>query len=378
MDIININLPKIKTKEARINIVFNFGYLNENNSKFGLTHLVEHYLSISLEKEFDLKEVNGWINNKYSGFDITLYKKDLDSFLEKLSKGIFKDMSKNIDWNIIENEIDRIEVELENKYSKKEEDIEDKINNSFLKKSKRLLRERLDQIKNLRKFTKKEVQNCISNLDSVYCFVVVGYKGNKEDYNKFKRVIESDKSFSLKKGKKFKIKTDNKKVNNYVIGFITDVTIFSKELDIMSSLFLVNRVLDIFRKKTYEYGIYDVYRRGNFEDDFSYVWFHASSIKDIDGKRIEEDLYNSVKDFFDQKDLDKVLKDWKKEDLKVKSNYFKETEDKLDWVIDDLINRGEVVDIDNIEKALNKMDVKKLKSIAKKIFNKDNQIIISD
>jgi predicted Zn-dependent peptidase len=383
MKIVNVNLPE-KKDLVLVTVNFSHGYLNENDSDFGLAHLTEHYITTILEKKYDALFVGATINDDSLSLDLEFKRKYFEENFDSVESILndIKQIKENISNKIILNEKKRIEIELEEKYSDVLNSVSYSIENKIVKTPARLKRSRLEQIKNVRRFTEKDIKKCIDRILKSETIVFVGFNGNTDDFpvQKNKSIDRSYLSkIELVKNKNLVFESNNKilkKASNYAVAF--PLGRVSREMvDLYTLKFINKKLYKKFSENVFDLGVYKTEYLHNSNYNGGYIWYFLNAYNKIEAD-IDKIFFNSIKDVLNSEDLEKDLKEFKKnlvKDLKLDSKNFY---GKFDWVISDILRFGKVNNLENIISEIEKITVADISRVAKTVFDTKEARIVRD
>ncbi len=377
MKTINVNLPKDASNKVLISISIPFGYFNESDFEFGLAHLAEHYIVKCIEKSFNLKDVSAEISDESINFYISLKKDSYKRFLETDLDNTLLKISENINSELLDNEKKRIEIEIEEKYSDSFKKLSQIVESSFISSPDFINRDRLNQIKNIKKFGSKNVSDFIEKLARMKKNIFVGYTGNKNDYNK--STIHLNKlsyKVQYKTGKAIFENTHPifKKTNNFAVCF-KGFNANANYTDRICLSILVREIYNRFNKEVRDFGVYSADFKNLVASRYGIVWFSTSSytkdkidIEKIFHKTVEEILCDKA--FF--KKLVEIKKDRKNKEKETWNKFYS----RFDWVFNDMNESGKNIELSEVIKSINEVNKERIIRVAKKIFNPKNSLVL--
>jgi len=294
----------LKKNKVIITLAFKYGYLKESNKKYGYCHLAEHYICNLLEEKFELDEVYGSVDNDYILINIELNKKEADNFIDYKLNTLAEEVIKlKIDTKVLKNEKDRLISEINNIYLNIDNEIFEEISNKTIKKPEKIRRRKIDQINNVKKIDKTELEKTISKILHSPIIIFVDNKENDE-LHKMKKtdIFIEDTQVSFVKEKKIKIEIKNSYYKNNYNQFL-----FFKGLDHKSTVRDKFSLRFILQESSIQLGevlmkesVYETYYDNYILNNYGFFWFLVS--------------FNKKSDLNLKKDLKKIKDELLKED----------------------------------------------------------------
>lgn len=382
-----IDLPK-KARSIYISVIFQHGYYDETNSSFGISHLLEHLLSEQIQKVLDTDAVYASINDKSIRFDITTSRKNVYNHLKK-TLSIVLDL-KIDNKSIIEREKARMRIELHEKYGDFYKWIESEVLKVIIKSPSYIKRSRSRQIKNLENFTIPKLVKAHANIIKKPLIIfVAGYKIPTSDKKELSKILESKTAkINLIKENKYEsvsyVKNKKSILKHPIIepGYVHQSIIFpafalqNSSLSDRFALGLICKELSWHLTKSLgEIGVYKVDYEYRVRENYGFVRFFSFVPKKHENlyqKIILEGTKNILKQLTKKK-----IKEFKTARRRNLQNTWENNLSHIDWIIDDILDFGQIKTPNNIQKELEKLTPKKLSFIAKKIFNKSKISILT-
>lgn len=390
-DFYYIPFPK-KTNDVYLEINLKTGKASENDNEFGVGHLLEHYLVAKLgkNKKTQKLEVNGSISQEQTNYYLKSTKakiiEEAKYFLDAILNPDFSDEQ------IFLSEKSAALNELSIKTDSIKEQVERIIRRERFKGNCHYARTSLDQLKNLKNKTIKDIEGYYRKF-YVESNLVITLSGNKLNKKIIKEINDLIKSYRLSK----------KKIDfNPFLCQYTDFKIVKKEVDFVKrdvAIFLTFPGPSIYEAQPWQrvginilcemlssskYGLFNALRElGIYGLEYeAHSWRGAGLI--IFASLIPFDKImpffklwiEKVKEIKEGKiskvNLRKILVAKRKGERRA----FMENIDRLDWLTWDLINYNRIIPLKEDLENLKKVNVDFIKDWANKIFKKDKLNLI--
>lgn len=375
MDLNKIKTIKINSNQKNkviFSIAFDYGYLNEKDNEYGISHLVEHYLCAFLQKQIKCNEVFGSIDENYSLINIEFNKKDFNNFEANFNyEELKKEILNKIDKKIIEKESKMLISEINEIYSFKENQIKEEILKNLIKSPKIAYREKSKQIKNIKKLsTTKFKQNLEKVLNSRKIIFID--KADQTNTKKLKdKVFVKEYEVKFKKPQRLKIKNRNFKNDTALLCF-KGLDFKSKTSERFSLRFLIQQINHNLEKVLSD-EVYKTDYDNHLYPNFGLVWFNLTGYNY--NKNTKNDFKKVVRNSLDDTDIVKKIEKFKKEQIKSVRMAWAEKENRNQWIIEDMLEEGSFKSPDQIIKDINKISKKDILKISS-IFNIDKMYVV--
>lgn len=372
--IIHIDTP-INKKCVLITITFDYGHAKESDKYFGLGHLTEHVIVSTIKNIYKPKDIWGHIDNYYMVINILTDKHEAEKILDDDIYKTISNIIKNIDEKIFNNEKDRTKIEIFEKNKRKFIYFSEFVRTKIIIAPKNICRNTELQFKNLSKFTFDDVCNCIQDLIKSNIVVFVGSNNNKlkNPINKNNKLSKRIKVKTKKPGRII-INSERKdgKPNNFIFAFLTP-NLENPVSDRFAMGFLYEKIRRLFNEEMHNYGSYDTYSEYYLNNDYGLIWFASSTFSSLN-KKVVDSIFKIINESVDDfKDLPLL----KKDKINKINNGWKNGFDRQEWIVEDYLEIGKILDRDHVLKELKKVNKNTIKKIAKKYLNRDNIYIIS-
>jgi len=379
VEIIKIN-SNLTNKKVIITLAFKYGYLDESDNEFGYCHLAEHYICSVLESKYKLGEVYGSVDNDYILINIDSTKKKLADLVLNLKKILNEIISLEINKKIFENEKNRFITEINNLYIDIDNQIFEEISNKTIKQPKKIVRRKIDQVKNINKINQSLFQKTIENIIKSPSVIFIDQKENNNPKKLSpKNIFIKNLKVDFVKKKKIKIDINNPyyKSNFNQFLFFKGLNHKSTTIEKFSLRFILQESMQKLEKQLQDEGVYEIQYDNYILNNFGFFWFLVSSNKKSDFNLIkcETQIINNL--LQDEK-LDTKLNKFKKEQIKNIKSSWKIEENRNPWIIEDLLETGKISDLETLEKEINKISKKDLIKINSKLFKETDAYMLEN
>ena len=382
--VIFVDLPK-KESKVYISLLFSYGYYLESQQEFGMGHLLEHYLAFRMEEKIG-KSLPASIGNRSMQFNIEASK---SNFKKKLYDvlSILKD-DPIASESILKREKARIKIELDELYSRLEKHIEHQALRALFSGPNYVTRNRILQNAIVPKITLKELRILRNTLMGKHFLgiVVGGYKlpksARKEIEDKVEDLFPRTKSLTEAPKPHCKItKAKSRTINHYGIkpGY-THVSILWPGISLADSIvdrfalrYLCGQLTDRLNKPLGDIGIYGYDYNYALYNKFGYVRFYGY-IPEGMSKRFENIIYQEINLLIQgKKTIESDIKKYISKRAKNLRDMWGNNFDRMDWVVDDMIDYGKIVPLSKIILERKKMNALIVSRVAIRVFSKKNQ-----
>ncbi|MEW5908158.1 MAG: insulinase family protein [Patescibacteria group bacterium] len=381
-----------KTNDVYLEINLKTGSIHGNNKELGIGHLLEHYLvgQLRRNKMTQNLETNGAVLKEQTNYYLKSSKnkilRESKYFLDGILNPDFSDKK------IFFSE----KVSLLNELNAKINSIEEQGNRIIFKarfdKDYSYSRTKLDELKNLKNKTIKDIKNYYKKffIKSNLVITLSGYKLNKKIIKKVDNMIKTYAISKKKEGFKLQscrysgfkiIKNKNNFIKKDTLVLLTFPSHDSYEVKPWQRLG-IDAVCKILSGSQYgllndlrEIGIYNLtyerltWRRCGLIIFASFVPQNKIGLLlELFVKKIKEIKIGEIS----KEKLRKILID----DKKAVKETFMDSIERLDWLTYDLINYGKIIPLKEDIKNINKIDDKFIKNLSNKILRRNKLNII--
>ena len=381
--VIFVDLPK-KESKVYISLLFSYGYYLESQQEFGMGHLLEHYLAFRMEEKIG-KSLPASIDNRSIQFNIEATKSNFKKKLYDVLT-ILKD-DPIASETILRREKARIKIELDELYSRFEKHLEHQALGALFSGPNYVTRNRILQNAIIPKITLHELRILRNTLiDKHFLGIVVGgyklHKSAKKEieggvgglFPRTKSLLEAPKPHC-------KIaKAKSRTINHYGIkpGYVhvsilwPGISLADPILDRFTLKYLCEQLIYRLEKPLGDIGIYGYDYNYALYNKFGYVRFYAYTPEGL-GKKFEDIIYQEIDLLIHDKKRESDIKKYISKRAKNLRVMWGNNSDRMEWVVDDMIDYGKIVPLSKIILERKKMNVMTVSRVAKKIFNKEDQ-----
>jgi predicted Zn-dependent peptidase len=385
-NVIFIDLPK-RTSKVFISVVFQLGFYNELKETYGLTHLLEHFITDFIQKALDSAFINGSIDNTYTRFDLDTSKREVVNHFSTILKIISQPQFH--DEKLLSKEKARIKIEFYEQYSDFRQWLMAEIINFLINSPVSFKRKRIKQIKNVEKASLqdlKRVHRLLMNYP--YNIFISGYKlvptqkrvlsGIAQEFFKNQRYGRSKFTkavYSMKRSQTICNPTVYPKYVHYSLIFPTFSLQDSSISERMALGFICIELERLFTQSMGEMGVYKTDYKYAITENYGFVTFFSYVSKESKDE-CQKIIFKDTERLLERKDLNKKLQKYimeKKKDLK---KLWNGNGTRTDWIIDDIIDFGSVKPLSEVQRELNGVTLEKVEVVARRIFNPANLRIL--